>query len=110
MSRFKGIFFDLDGTLINSEGLGTEAYNYGIQKVLNREMNETEKQFLLGKPFNALDIVFPLLSSSEKEEIIEETLVYYRKYNHLIEEYHGIREMIKILHENGFKLGIVTSK
>jgi len=110
MSRFKGIFFDLDGTLIDSEGLGTEAYNYGIQKVLNREMNETEKQFLLGKPFNALDIVFPFLSSSEKEEIIKETLVYYRKYNHLIEEYHGIREMIKTLHENGFKLGIVTSK
>ncbi|MNW41249.1 Pyrophosphatase PpaX [compost metagenome] len=110
MSRFKGVFFDLDGTLINSEGLGTEAYNYGIKKVLTRELNETEKQFLLGKPFKALDTVFPFLSSSEKEEIIEETLVYYRKYNHLIEEYPGIREMLKILHENGFKLGIVTSK
>ncbi|WNR45277.1 HAD hydrolase-like protein [Paenibacillus roseipurpureus] len=88
----------MDGTLINSEGLGTEAYNYGIQKVLNREMNENEKLFLLGIPFKALDIVFPFLSSSEKEKIIEETLVYYKKYNHLIKEYPGIREMIKSLH------------
>jgi pyrophosphatase PpaX len=53
LSRFKGVFFDLDGTLINSEWLGAEAYIYGVQKVLNREISETEKQYLLGKPFKA---------------------------------------------------------
>ncbi|KRE34915.1 HAD family hydrolase [Paenibacillus sp. Soil522] len=110
MRRYIGVLFDLDGTLINSEGLGSEAYNYGVQKVLNRELNESEKQYLLGKPFKALDVIFPFLSPSEKEKIIEETLAYYRKYNHQIKEYPGIREMIKILHENEFILGIVTAK
>ncbi|MBD0382882.1 HAD family hydrolase [Paenibacillus sedimenti] len=110
MSRFTGVLFDLDGTLINSEGLGTEAYNYGVQKVLSRELNETDKQYLLGKPFKALDDIFPFLSPSEKEKIIEETLDYYKNYNHQIKEYPGIRKTIKILNENGLKLGIVTAK
>ncbi|WP_190238676.1 HAD family hydrolase [Salipaludibacillus neizhouensis] len=110
VNRFKAVLFDLDGTLINSEWLGTESYNYGIQKILNREINEVEKQYLLGKPFKALSDLFPYLSSIETEKIIEETLDYYRKYNHMIKEYDGIKEMLQILKEKGFKLGLVTAK
>jgi pyrophosphatase PpaX len=110
ISRFKGVLFDLDGTLINSEWLGTESYNYGVQKILNRDLNDAEKQYLLGKPFKALNELIPFLTPSETEKIIEETLNYYRKYNHKIEEYDGIKEMLKSLKEKGFKLGLVTAK
>jgi pyrophosphatase PpaX len=110
VSRFKGVLFDLDGTLINSEWLGTASYNYGIQKILNREINEAEKQYLLGKPFKALNDLYPFLTSIETEKIIEETLDYYRKYNHMIKEYNGIKEMLQSLNEKGFKLGLVTAK
>lgn len=34
MKSYTGVLFDLDGTLINSEGLGTEANNYGIRKIM----------------------------------------------------------------------------
>lgn len=110
MRSYTGVLFDLDGTLINSEGLGTEAYNYGIRKILNRDLDEHEKQYLLGKPFKALKELFPFLSLLETERIIEETLGYYKKYNHNIKEYSGIREMLQSLKGNGFKLGIVTAK
>ncbi|WP_282936627.1 HAD hydrolase-like protein [Paenibacillus sp. RC67] len=72
MRSYTGVLFDLDGTLINSEGLGTEAYNYGIRKILNRDLDEHEKQYLLGKPFKALKELFPFLSLLEIERIIEE--------------------------------------
>ncbi|WP_088103169.1 HAD family hydrolase [Halalkalibacter urbisdiaboli] len=110
ISQVKGVLFDLDGTLINSEWLGTESYNYGIQKILNKELTKSEKQYLLGKPFNALNDLFPFLTVTETEKIIEETLGYYRKYNHQIKEYEGIKEMLKGLKDKGYKLGLVTAK
>ncbi|WP_245805775.1 HAD family hydrolase [Bacillus alkalicellulosilyticus] len=110
ISRCKGVLFDLDGTLINSEWLGTESYNYGVQKILNRELTESEKQFLVGKPFNALHVLFPSLTERETEEIIEETLRYYRKYHLQIKEYAGIKKMLQSLKDRGYKLGLVTAK
>jgi pyrophosphatase PpaX len=110
MGSYTGVLFDLDGTLIDSEGLGTEAYNFGFKKVLNRDLDDHEKQYLLGKPFKALNELFPFLSFLETERIIEETLGYYKIHNHMIKEYIGIREMLQSLKEKGFKLGIVTAK
>ncbi|GAE32889.1 HAD family hydrolase [Halalkalibacter hemicellulosilyticus] len=109
-SQIKGVLFDLDGTLINSEWLGTESYNYGIQKILNKELTKSDKQYLLGKPFNALNDLFPFLTVTETEKIIAETLGYYRKYHHQIKEYEGIKEMLQGLKNKGYKLGLVTAK
>ncbi|MFC4323206.1 HAD family hydrolase [Litchfieldia salsa] len=86
------------------------SYNYGIKKILNRELKEDEKQYLLGKPFKALNELFPFLTNSETEKIIEETLDYYRKYNQNIKEYDGVKEMLLNLKQKGYRLGLVTAK
>ena len=44
------ILFDLDGTLVNSEWLAKEAYNYGIETVLKRKLTNEERESLVGKP------------------------------------------------------------
>lgn len=56
VGRFRGVLFDLDGTVINSEWKGrTDSFNYEIQKIVNRKLNKAEKQYLLGKPFKILN-------------------------------------------------------
>ncbi len=103
----KCILFDLDGTLLDSEWLSSESYDAGIYSVIGRKLQNNEKQFLMGKPFNALTDLFP---NHDINKIIDNTLTYYKAHNHKIKPYEGIPDLLETLHRSGYKLGIVTTK
>lgn len=46
----KVILFDLDGTLLDSEGLATQANRYGFETVLGRQPTPEEEAGLTGVP------------------------------------------------------------
>jgi pyrophosphatase PpaX len=103
----KAILFDLDGTLLDSERLATEANRYGFQTVLGREPTPEEEAGLTGKPVpKVLAAWFP----DKGTQIFDQILIHYERYADEVRPYVGIHEMISMLHSKGYTLGIVSSK
>jgi len=108
MNNFKYVFFDLDGTLIDTIPLILESFHYTFMHHFGETRPEEETISYIGMPLiKHLKSIYP-----GKEEELAKT---YRAYN---EERHdngvaiflGVYELIKILYEKGIVLGVVTSK
>ena len=100
------VLFDLDGTLNDSERLGSMAYHAAIEAVVGRGPTEEERIFLMGKPFSALSELFP----GYEEAIARRTLAIYEQRNHEIQPYPGVLDLVAHLRRVGIRLGVVTSK
>ena len=110
MKKYEAIFFDLDGTIIDSgEGVSNSVL-YALKKFGIEETRE-----------NALRFIGPPLAHSFKEfygfddEKASEGIKIYREYykDKGIFEcylYDGIKELIIALKENGYKVVLCTSK
>lgn len=104
----KAIFFDLDGTLINTNDLILESFRYTYKTVLDRDINDDEIISSFGKPLNST------FSHYDKERIEELINVYikYNRENHdsKCKAFDGVEDLIRKLKNNNIKIGIVTSK
>ncbi|MGO4888843.1 pyrophosphatase PpaX [Anaerobacillus sp. MEB173] len=102
------ILFDLDGTLINTNELIIASFLHTLNHYYpNHYQREDVLQFIGPSLIDS----FSKLNPEKAEEMIQ----MYRHFNHekhdeLVEEYEGVYEGIKRLHEEGFKLAIVTTK
>ncbi len=103
----KGILFDFDGTLINTNDLIFKSYDVAFQEVFNRKIEMEEILTLYGKP------LYPsMMKYGEEGKRLYEI---YREYNithhdELVKTFPGVFEGVNKLAGNGYKLGIVTSK
>ncbi|WP_044749447.1 pyrophosphatase PpaX [Bacillus alveayuensis] len=106
--KINTILFDLDGTLINTNDLIIESFLHTLNYYYPNQYKREDVLSFIGPPlidtFQSID-----------EERVEEMVARYRKFNHeqhdaLVKEYDTVYETVKALHENGFKLGIVTTK
>lgn len=105
------LIFDLDGTLLNTRPLIDASFIETFKK-FRPDHNLTDEE---------LDSFFgPTLKSSfarysDSEEEIEEMIKYYREFNlahhdEMVRSFPGAREMLKTLHNKGYRIGIVSSK
>lgn len=107
-SNITTILFDLDGTLIDTNELIIQSFTH------------TFDHFYPGRFARADLIPFmgPTLTetfSSVDKEKTEEMIAMYREFNnsqhdHYVKEFEGVFETVKTLHEQGYKLAIVTTK
>lgn len=106
--KINTILFDLDGTLINTNDLIIESFLHTLNYYYPNQYKREDVLSFIGPPlidtFQSID-----------EERVDEMVARYRKFNHeqhdaLVKEYDTVYETVKALHENGFKLGIVTTK
>ncbi|WP_024832705.1 HAD-IA family hydrolase [Ruminiclostridium josui] len=108
MNNFKYIFFDLDGTLIDTVPLILDSFNYTFIHHFGETRPEEETISYIGMPLiNHLKDLYP----GHEEELAKT----YREYNEkrhdrCIGIFIGIFETIKILYEKGIIMGVVTSK
>jgi phosphoglycolate phosphatase len=106
------IFFDLDGTLTDSkEGIVNCIY-YALEKLGYPVPEGFNVNDCLGPP---LRISFRRLLNSNDEALIERAVAIYRERFSTIglfenKVYPGITELLSALHENSFKLYVVTTK
>ncbi|WP_281975979.1 pyrophosphatase PpaX [Halobacillus litoralis] len=102
------ILFDLDGTLIDTNELIIASFTHTIEQYADRPYERKEILDFIGPPLrDSLSKVNPAK--------VEEMIVTYRKHNienhnSYVKAYDGVVETIKTLKEQGYRLGIVTTK
>ncbi|MBP2650072.1 MAG: ppaX [Firmicutes bacterium] len=106
--RYKGILFDLDGTLLDTNELIIKSFQHTFKVHYNREIDVDVVRAYFGKPLRAaLEYLGP--------DKIEELTATYREFseaNHkrLTKIFPKVADTIKTLADNNVKLGVVTSK
>jgi len=104
----KGIFFDLDGTLINTNTLIINSFKYIFKEHLNLDVKDEEIVQYFGEPLNYTISKY----SSDNVEFLTKKYVEYSLSIHddLTKEFYGVKEGLIKLKEAGYKLAVVTSK
>jgi phosphoglycolate phosphatase len=106
------LFFDLDGTLSDpSEGI-TRSVQHALQCLGRPYPGKSELQHYIGPP---LRWTFPRLLGTDDSDLVETAIGYYRERYETVglfenEVYPGIPEVLQRLHDDGYRLYVVTSK
>lgn len=108
MNKFKGIIFDIDGTLTSTNELIYASFNHITQKYMNKTMTPQEIIGLFGP---TEDQIIEGWFNERHQEVKD---VYYSFYeNNLLQSadlYPGIRELLFELKSKGVILSIYTGK
>jgi len=111
MGRYRCIFFDFDGTLINSEISITDSVRYTLEK---RGIFETDREKLrrfIGPPLVESYMNYYGFRKEEACEAVEDYRYIYRKKNILrVNAYEGICQTLEKLKSKGLILCIASSK
>ncbi|WP_067840248.1 pyrophosphatase PpaX [Amphibacillus sediminis] len=104
----KTILFDLDGTLIDTNELIIASFDHTLKKHTGRTYSREEILPFIGPP------LIESLSAVDQTQA-EEMMATYREHNlahhdHYVKAYPTVVDTIQTLHQQGFKLGIVTTK
>lgn len=110
--HYTHLFFDLDGTLIDSKKGIFESVNYYMDKVgLPEDMRPKDLNPFIGPP---LRDSFKLLFDLNPAEADDATRIYREYYSASgyseYTLYPGIKEILSFLKNSGFSLSLVTSK
>ncbi len=109
-TRYRGILFDLDGTLVDSLELILSSYRHSLLTNLGREASDEDWLRTLGRPLRVQMQEFAT-SPSQLEALIETYLVHNQaNHDRLVRSFPGMRDAVSTLRERGYRLGVVTSK
>lgn len=109
MTKINTILFDFDGTIMDTNSLIINSWQHTFRKVEGKERPEADIVETLGEPL-ALSMK-KLLPGIPVEEAIEIYREYqYGNFGDEIRVFPGMRELIFELKNQGFKMGIVTSR
>ena len=112
----KTVIFDLDGTILNTIFDLKEAVNFALVKLGYKERTLKEIREFIGNGLTKLMI--RSLGKNEEKEPDEEVLKgvnlfteYYKEHLDVYTKpFNGIKELLIILKENGFKIGVLSNK
>lgn len=105
---FKYVFFDFDGTLIDTNEIIVKCLNHLSMKYNGRKLDDNELTGILGKP---LEVQMKEICESRYEELTLDYKSMYRSLrDEMTTEFEGISDMLKTIHENGVKVAIISNK
>lgn len=105
----KGILFDLDGTLINTNELIIKSYQHTLKSFLNLDVSREEIIRYFGEPLKIT------LGRYCTQEQLPRLVECYRKFNienhdRLTKCFPNVNQTLRFLKSKGLKLAVVTSK
>lgn len=104
---FKGIIFDIDGTLTSTNELIFASFNHITKKYLNKTMSNEEIIALFGP---TEDAIIESWFNDIHEIVKDDYYKFYKEQHYMASLYPGIKELIIELKEKNIKLGIFTGK
>ena len=111
MGRYRCVFFDFDGTLVNSGISITDTVRYTLEKRGIIETDQDKLRLFIGPPL--VDSYMGLYGFSKEEalEAVEDYRDIYRKKNMFnVDKYEGMRDTLDTLKRKGIVLCIASSK
>ncbi len=111
MGLYQAIFFDLDGTIVNSEQGILESVKYSLSSFGIFEENSSFLRQIIGPPLETSFInLFHLTPDQTKQAIALYRERYAEKGVNEFSLYDDIKEVIQILYQAGVQLAVATSK
>lgn len=106
--KYKGVLFDLDGTLLDTSELIVRSFQHTFRLHYNRDLTIAEIHQFFGKTLRAA-------MEHYGPDKVEELITTYRDYNlthhdNLTTTFAGVIEVIQNLYSAGVLMAIVTSK
>lgn len=106
----RGVLFDLDGTLLDTYALLMRSFHHAVQDVFGEDRSMDAFDATIGQPLNT-----QFWHYTDDREIHDALCASYRSYNMTIEReaivaFSGMDDMLQELAEDGWQLGVVTSK
>lgn len=102
------ILFDLDGTLINSIDHIVDCWQHTMRTGLGREISREEVLPTIGR---SLQACFEEIAPGRSAELYAIYTAYERdRHDSNVQLIMGTREVLDALREEGYRLGVVTSK
>ncbi len=102
----KAVLFDLDGTLVDSETIASEATQKAFLEIMERPMTDGENAKLKGRPVKKiLSEWFP----DHGDKVYGTILSHFSTRISEIEPFEGIRELLQGLTSKGIRMAVVTS-
>jgi HAD superfamily hydrolase (TIGR01549 family) len=107
MSKYKGIIFDIDGTLTSTFELIFASFNYVMNKYLDKNFSNDEIVGLFGP---TEDKILEDLCGGNSEKAKEDYYRFYAENHHMADLYPGIKELLEYIKSKGVYLSIYTGK
>ena len=104
---YKHIIFDIDGTMLDSEHADLMALQRVLRELQGVNYEIDKLQVALGIPGEVALKQFGITDTARGSQLWS---VYMKELAHTMHLFDGIRELIAVLKEKGFELGIITSK
>ncbi len=105
--KYRGIIFDIDGTLTSTNRLIFDTFNHVAQKYLLKKFSDAEIISMFGPPE---DVILKQLFPDNLEEATEDYYKYYRENHSIVEVYSGIKELVLDLKSRPVLLSVFTGK
>lgn len=110
-SCIKGVLFDLDGTLVDTEALILASFRYATKTVLGRDIPDEELRAKIGQPLTVQMWDWADGSQEVHDKLFDTYLEHNdRVHSQLIRSFPDTTVVLGKLASAGLPLGIVTSK
>ena len=106
-SRFKGIIFDVDGTLTFTNQLIFNSFNHITIKYLGKSFSDEEIISLFGP---TEDVILKEICKEEYVNARKDYYKYYRDNHDIAQLYDGIEDLVVDIYKAGILLSIFTGK
>ncbi|MCL6570267.1 MAG: pyrophosphatase PpaX [Bacillus sp. (in: Bacteria)] len=107
-NKITTVLFDLDGTLIDTNELIITTYLHTFEKYYPSKYKREDVLPFLGP---TLQDAFGSINPDQVEEMVLEYRTYnFANHDELVKEFTGVLETVRTLKEQGYKLGVVTTK
>ena len=106
-SRFKGIIFDVDGTLTYTNQLIFDSFNHITEKYLGKRFSDEEIIALFGP---TEDVILKEICNDDYESARKDYYSYYKDNHSIAQLYEGIKALIIDIKNADILLSIFTGK
>lgn len=106
-SRYKGIIFDVDGTLTFTNQLIFDSFNHITKKYLGKSFSDEEVIALFGP---TEDVILKEICKDEYESARKDYYKYYKDNHSIAQLYDGIKSLIVEIKNADILLSIFTGK